>query len=456
MMKKLMLLFLILLLSGCGMPAEPAVPTEPTVAETQEPTQPPFVDIGGTEVDVQTTELDLRAVAYNPEQLAAAAPRLENLTAIELGETDLSFEQVRQIQLAFPNAAVHYALVFCGQPVSIETAELDLSRMQPEEVDALLAQLPLATGLRRISFIREDGSCVFPLEDIPVLDRFRERLPEVDFRVSFELFGQTVTSEDTRIEYYLVPIGNDGAETVRSVLPYLTACEYLLMDGCGVDNEVMAQLRNDFPDTKVVWRVWITEPNYDSKKMLRCAGFLTDTHRVRTTLVTDETADVLKYCTETKYVDFGHNSRISDFSFLGYMPKLEVAILSMTGCRDISMLANCPELEYLEIYENGVTDISALAACTKLKHLNISRIELADLTPIFGLELERLRCVMTNIPEEQLAEYARLHPDCQMMLDGWNPDDGGWRRDKHNRMVPRYELLQEQMEYVIDLWNGIP
>ena len=131
MMKKLMLLFLILLLSGCGMPAEPAVPTEPTVAETQEPTQPPFVDIGGTEVDVQTTELDLRAVAYNPEQLAAAAPRLENLTAIELGETDLSCEQVRQIQLAFPNAAVHYALVFCGQPVSIETAELDLSRMQP-------------------------------------------------------------------------------------------------------------------------------------------------------------------------------------------------------------------------------------------------------------------------------------------------------------------------------------
>ena len=453
-MKRLLLAVIMLpvLLAGCAENQEITVPETQAVITTE----PPFVDIGGTIVDVTAVKLDLGTTAYSLDRLTEAAPRLKSLSVLELGMTDLSFAQVALLQAAFPEAEIRYELDFYGQTGNADTEYLDLSMMPLEEAERVLAQLPLLTGLEQINFVSEADTCVFALEDIPVLDRFREELPDVNFRVSFDLFGQRVTSEDTRIEYCQIPIGNDGAQMVRAVLPYLSSCEYLLMDGCEVDNEVMARLREDFPETKVVWRVWITEPDYESDRLLRCGGFLTDTHRVRTTLITDETADLLKYCTETKYVDFGHNSRISDFSFLGYMPKLEVAILSMTGCHDISMLANCPELEYLEIYENGVTDISALASCTKLKHLNISRIALADLTPIYGLELERLRCVMTDIPREQLDEYARLHPDCQMMLDGWDPDDGGWRRDKHNRMVPRYELLQDQMEYVIDLWNGIP
>ncbi len=275
-------------------------------------------------------------------------------------------------------------------------------------------------------------------------------------QVSFDLYGQTVTSEDTRIEYYLVEMGNEGADVVRSVLPYLASCEYLLMDGCGVDNEVMAQLREDFPETKVVWRVWTFKPDYTSAKIMRWGSFLTDTHRIRTVLVNDSTCDVLKYCTETRYVDFGHNPEISDFSFLAYMPHLEAAIIGLTELSDLTPLVNCKELEYLEIYGSNVTDLSPLAECTALRHLNISRLEVNDITCLYGLELERFRAVDTDVPKSQIEEYAALHPDCQMLMQGWAPHENGWRYDDYGNMVPRYALLREQMEYDIDKSYGIP
>lgn len=448
---------LMLMMAGCGAVQKPTEPTEPTVPETQAPTEPPIVDIGGSEVDVAATELDLAVLTYDLDALTAAADRLNVISAINLGTTDLSAEQVNQLQAAFPNAEISYTLDLYGQGANAQTDYLDLSMMPLEEAEQTLKQLPLLTGLQQINFISETGDCVFSVENISVLDQFREILPNVNFRVSFELFGQTVTSEDARIEYFCVPIGNEGAEVVRSVLPYLSSCEYLLMDGCEVDNEVMAQLREDFrAQTKVVWRVWVKEPHYDNGKYQRWASALTDTHRIRTVLVDDTNSDVFKYCEETRFVDFGHNYNISDFSFLGYMPKLEAAIIGLTSCNDISMLVNCPELEYLEIYGSKVTDLTPLASLKNLRHLNISRLEIDDITPIYGLELERLRCVVTDVPKEQLEEYARLHPDCRMLLAGYMPHENGWRYEADGSKVPRYALLQEQMEYAIDFKYGIP
>lgn len=436
------ILVLLMLLSACG--------KEQAAAGNEPETTPVTVDIGGTVLEPDAAALDLQTMEYDLDKLLAAAPELKAVTQIELGATTLSYEQVEAIRGAFPNAQLNYSIALFEQTVQADVQSLDLADMTPEQTQELYAVLPLMPQLQEINFVNEDGSCVYSVDQIDQLDQLQERAPEVSFRVKFELFGQTVSSEDQRIEYYLVPIGNEGEPQIRAVLPYLTSCEYLLLDGCGIDNEIMAQLREDFPDTKVVWRVWIREPNYDSPRFMRRAGFLTDTHRIRTTLVTDENCEVLKYCTEVKYVDFGHNLEISDFSFLGYMPNLEAAIIGLTNCNDISMLVNCKKLEYLEVYGSQVTDLSPLAECTSLKHLNISRMQVDDMTCLYNLDLERLRAVDTKIPKAQIQEYAELHPDCQMLMEGWAPHENGWRYDEKGNRVPRYELLREQMEYDID------
>lgn len=445
---------LMLALAACGESTPVEETTIPT--ETTAPTEPPLVDIGGTQVDVQATALDLSAGGYELDTLLAAAERLTEVSQINLGETELTYEQMESLRAAFPGAEISYSLRLFDQVLSPDTTSLELPDMDPARTGELVSALPLLPQLTQINFVSAEGVCAYGIEDIPQLDTLREAAPEIYLQVSFELYGQTVTSEDTRIEYYLVEMGNEGAEVVRAVLPYLRSCEYLLMDGCGVDNEVMAQLREDFPETKVVWRVWTYPPDYSSEKIMRWASFLTDTHRIRTVLVNDSTCDVLKYCTETKYVDFGHNLEISDFSFLGYMPHLEAAIIGLTNCADLTPLMNCTELEYLEIYGSKVTDLTPLAACVNLKHLNISRLEVDDITCLYGLELERFRAVDTDIPKEQIQEYAELHPDCQMLMKGWAPHQNGWRYDDDGNMVPRYALLREQMEYDIDKEYGIP
>ena len=455
MRKKLLLVLpLCLLLAGCGNTAFSSLLSEDPASVEEEA---PFVEIAGERLDAGTEELTL---AGTPEALDALIENRELLSSLRdlhlTGELP-DVESYRALREAFPGAAVTVEPVLFGEKLDSSVRSLDLSAMRPEQMDELLAVLPYFESLEEINFVSPEGVCAFSVEDIPQLDRLREERPDLYLKLSFELFGQTVTSEDERIEYFRVPIGDDGAETVRAVLPYLRSCTYLLMDGCDVDYEIMAKLRDDFPDTKVVWRIWLCKPYYESNIITRWYSFLTDTDRIRTVKITNENSHLLKYCTEAKYVDFGHNMITSEFSFLGYMPKLEVCIIAITGVKDISCLANCPNLEYLEIYGSQVTDLSPLANCTKLKHLNCSRLYgLTDITPIYGLDLERLRCVATHVPKEQLEEYSRLHPDCEMLLLGGEPHLWGWRYDDHGKMVPRYALLREQLRYDEDRANGIP
>ena len=457
-MKKLipLLALLALLLCGCMEPAAQADPT--TEAPTTEapttlpPTEAP-PDIGGTVLTTDTKALDLSQMTYEYDALIAAAGQLPDVTHIELGATELTAAQVEGIRQAYPQAEISYQVLLLGEELEPDTAFLDLSQMSPDQAEAVAASLPLLTGLEEINFVR-DEVCAFDLTNIHLLDLIREAAPQALLRVRFELFGQIVTSEDERIEYYLVEIGNEGVESVRAVLPYLSSCTYFLMDGCGVDNEVMAQLREDFPQTKIVWRVWLAGPFYGNSKLTRRASLLTDTKLIRTVVVTDKTSYLLGYCNETKYMDLGHNPYLSNCEFVRNMPDLEAAILGLTEISDISPLSSCTNLEYLELFSCKVSDLSPLSACVNMKHLNVSNLPgVTDLSPLYTMtKLERYRGVMnTGVTQEEMDALAAALPQCNILDRGWDPTENGWRTDENGNYVPRYALLREQMEY--DLWS---
>lgn len=414
-----------------------------------------YVEYWGMEIDVQSASLDVKGVPYSVDELLALSERMEHVTALELGEMEMTADELSQIGAAYPNAELSYTVELFGEVYTPDTTELDFSEIEPNAIVNSIPKLLLLPALNHIDLINDAGECSWKIADIPLLDEIRNALPNIRFSLEFDLFGRTVTSEDTRIEYYLTDIGNSGAETIRSVLPYLTSCEYLLLDGCGIDYEVLDQLRSDFPDTKIVWRVWLGNPDYNSPRAMRARSFLTDTHRIRTTAVDDSNCHLLKYCVETKYVDFGHNHGISDFFFLSYMPKLEVAILALTKCNDLTPLANCTELEYLEVYRSDVTDLSPIANCKKLKHLNFGDTDISDISCLYDIDLERIRGCVTPVPKEQWEEFAERHPDCQLLNEGGSPSKNGWRKDGSGVKVPRYALLQQQMEYAIDAQYGI-
>ena len=140
--------------------------------------------------------------------------------------------------------------------------------------------------------------------------------------------------------------------------------------------------------------------------------------------------DSVKYFTKAKYLDLGHNETLSTIEFCKYMPNLEILIVSGSMVSDLTPLANCTKLEWLELtYCSYVTDITPLEGCVGLKCLNLGFTNVSDLTPVMDLELDRLHCILNQIPDEQEKAYDEAHPDTTTVWRGKQPYGYGWRYD---------------------------
>ncbi len=263
--------------------------------------------------------------------------------------------------------------------------------------------------------------------------------PETEFLYSFTLYGKSFSLSDEEMDLNHITISDNG-ELVQQVITCMPNLRVLDMDTCGVDDVHMAQLRDDFPSVKVIWRVWFGT-NYtvrtDVKKILASMP------SVGGNLLVSNTG-ALKYCTEVKYLDVGHNEELCDISFAAYMPDLEVAIFAMLNFTDLTPLMNCTKLEYLEIQTNKITDLSPLKDLTGLHHLNLGfNSGISDLSPLYGLtNLERLWIgKFTSIPQEQVDEMQRRVPNCVIDVEATDPH-AGWRYGNE-----RYDLLVQQFGY---------
>lgn len=273
--------------------------------------------------------------------------------------------------------------------------------------------------------------------------------PEV---FSVELFGQTLTSEQERIEFVNTDIGDDGVEMIREVLPRLSSCRYLLLDSCGISNETMAKLRDDFPEIKVVWRV-----GFEGFPLT----FLTDSTVVHVAvemggkIIYDWNSSVLNYCTDVEYLDLGHGV-LTNIDFCAYMPHLKYLIMSYNPISDLSPLKNCPELEFAEFYFcSQLKDISPLSECRNLKYLNISATGVDDLSPVYGLEgLERFFCIMNDyhVSTAQKEAIVDCLPECWITFDKPSSINVGWSYDEPNVRADWYLKIRDIWRYLTEPW----
>ena len=321
-----------------------------------------------------------------------------------------------------------------------DATSADFTGITHDEAVILSEILPMCTELKNIN-LGSDETSSLEWEDILSLEN---AAPQAEFNYTFTLYEKSFSLSDTEMDINHITISDRG-ELVRRVIACMPNLTYLDMDYCHVDDEDMASIRDDFPDIKVVWRVFFGEAytcRTDVEKILAsCPGLGGN--------LTPENTQSLKYCTDVKYLDVGHNEVLKDISFVAYMPKLEVAVLAMNWFTDASPLANCPNMEFLEIQTNCITDLSPLANMKNLKHLNIGwNFDLTDISPIYDLDLERLWIgSLTPIPEEQVEEYKRRHPDCEVNTEVYDPH-GDWRyAPDGSGFIPRYALLVEQFGY---------
>ena len=309
-------LLLCLLLSGCGQAGAAAPAATVAPAETPEPTQTPEPVVYKHEYDPASEALTLSL--EDVEDLVAQAERLPALKTVTLSEAVTDLSAVKALQAAYPQAELRYTVSVCGKSVSSADSELDLRDLGTADTEAAVAALALLPNIKRIQLSGESMS----LADVGQFQALPSA-PVVDY--PFTLYERDFSTADSFMDLNRVRI-YDHAEALRQVLPYMTACKQVDMENCGIPDEEMAALRAEFPDTKIVWRIWFSIYNCRTDETRILAS-------IRGMCLTAAACEALKYCNEVKYLDVGHNT-IEDISFVQYMPELEVAIVAINYWSD--------------------------------------------------------------------------------------------------------------------------
>ena len=409
----------------------------------------------GKTVDNSVSEIDLSGV--DSSSLSSFAPQLKYLPAVKsitLGEANaLDPQVIDALAVACPNAELIYHINLLGSELEPDTKKLDLSKITPAELSEILPLFPLFDGIEEIDLEK----CTLSWDDFALL---KQACPDAAFKYSFQLYGKDVSLSDTELDFSYMELADKG-EALRQVLPYFSNCSFVNMDSCGISNEDMAALQAEFPDVKIAWRVFFGSTytlRTDAEKVLASKPSVGGT-------LYDADLEVLKYCTDLKYVDLGHNLDLSNLEFASYLPKLEVLVIAMNNISDISPLADCPNLEYIELNSTQVSDLSPLSGLKNLRHLNIGNCpNVSDISPLYELtELERLwiGCI-DPVPADQVAEMQKRAPNCEINTETYDPTMGGWRVTGYTELSlmlyaetgwlqevlhPRYELLRKQFGY---------
>lgn len=381
------------------------------------------------------TEISLNGYEIDFENLMDNLKYLPDVKSVFIDQIEFTLDQIHQLKAAYPQIQFTYTVEICGRRLEHDAETLDLSYLTPADVEDATLALPYFESLNYVELMNAAETSLLTDQDILAL---QTALPEIQFHYAFNLFGQTVSTTDTRLEYDSVKIGNEGVEKIRQALNILPDCTYAKFDTCNIDNEVIAQLRDDYPEVKIVWRL-------DLDKY----SILTDEEMVRMTFsLTQRNADLLKYCTDVKYLDVT-SSKLTNIDFVGYMPKLEAGIFTLVGVDDLSPLANCTNLTWLELSScGGVKDLSSLSGLKNLKYLNISHTKVTDLTPLDQLPLERFNCVKSSVKQDMLDHFVAKHPNCLTTQKG-SALGSGWRYEDKEQTVPfsYYAQLRKIFRY---------
>ena len=358
---------------------------------------------------------------YDFDQLMQNLVYLPELKQLKLENVVYSPEQVEILRAAYPEVEIQATVEVFGQQYDMQTTALDLSGMTGEDAAVVVDQLKKLPNLTDVNLTPENGIGALSLEDVKML---MEAVPAVTFDFTFDFYGTNLSTADEEVHIKNAKIGEEGVPNVRNALDLLKNCKRFVLENCGVSNETMAQLREDYRDrTKIVWRV-----SYGK------GSTLTDAEVIRAVYdLVDTNCNNLVYCEDAKYMDIGHNEWLDACDFVSGMKSLEYVVISGAPIKSLEPFRNCKNLKLLEAaFCEYITDVSPLADCTNLQMLNISNTHVEDLSPLDDLPLTHLT-VRTNpsgkcrLSQEEQDRVTRQHPDCWISFSGAQPYGVGWR-----------------------------
>lgn len=309
-----------------------------------------------------------------------------------------------------------------------EPAALDLSGHSFEDLAELTE---LLDQQEKMGTIVLDGGALSVAERRELLARY----PEMHFVWTMDLWGVTVSSEDTSVTF-------EGKEAVSlydlcDLLACMPGLKKVDMWDKQVNRKEMDALLA-FPEVEVGMTIKLNKSHILRTDMTAYSTL------GRQPQITRSDTHYFTFLKDLKALDVGHMF-IQSLDFLEECSKLKILIAADCSLKDISPIACQTDLEYVELFKNYITDISPLAELTNLRDLNIGYCQITDLSPLYDLpNLERV-WLMGNwyLPDEEVERLREHQPDCEIVTFSYGatgnlmtPDKKqipgtSWRHHKH-------------------------
>ena len=340
----------------------------------------------------------------------------------------MPYEEQEKIQLLFPNFKFKGILYYdvYGKRVMQYDESLDLSDVVIDET--LEDKLSIMPNIKEVNIYNQNLT-----NEQKIL--LKEKFPNITFKCKVDILDQNVDYNVETLDLSHKNIEDiEGFKRTLSLLPNLKKID---LSYSNLSNEELGNLRLALPSVRIDWVVhlgkWSVRTDavafsvlitqYDYKRM------------------TSNDIQVLKYCTELKALDLGHQA-IEDISVIGtYLQDLRILILADNKIKDISPIANLKHLHYLELFMNDITDSTPLASCTELVDLNISfNYRFSDISGILNLpKLERLWLISDRISSDSYKVIRETYPNVVLVTTGTGSTGSGWRtHERYHTMIDMY------------------
>ncbi len=349
-------------------------------------------------------------------EIESLLPYFDKLKTVDLGENAFPKEDVDRIRSEYPDTEFDLVTIYdiFGAKIKDNATSVDLRKIEVD--DSVISELELLPNLKIADFRGRELDAETQLKLV-------EKFPDVTFLWEVEIGGEKYNSTIYELDFSNCTWIT--AEEVKTKLPLFPNLTRLDMSDCGATNEEMAEIRDAFPRVKVVWVLHMGQWWLKTDDVAFSVLIVNYKHK----RLTSQDIEVLKYCTDLRALDLGHQA-LTDISVIGeYLTELRVLILADNAISDLSPLTNLKHLHYLEFFVNRVNDLSPLAELHELVDLNISyNYWISDIEPLMDLPmLERLWLESTSVSKANVERLRERYPYATIINEGEGSVDKGWR-----------------------------
>lgn len=350
-----------------------------------------------------------------------------------------TFYYTNEQTLAYSKKEIQKNIYLYNKIYNKDTTEIDLSDINVDS--SIFLELSKLPKLKKVTISNQILSQNLQLD-------LEKKYPNIKFYWKVKILNKTVKNTTKKLDLSNSKIKD--IDTFKSSLSLLHKLKYLDMSDCNLSNKKLAKLRKEFPNIKIVWRIYLGKWSLKTDAV----SFSVLITRFDYRRMKSADIEVLKYCTDLQALDLGHQS-ITDISVIGeYLPNLRLLILADNKISDIKPLKKLKHLHYLELFMNNIKDISPLKHCKELVDLNLAHIgPLYDFSPLLKNKfplLERLWIENSGGTAKYYPLLKSKYPNIRIVHTGYGSTHSGWRT--HPRYYAMIDMFYKR-DYISDLFT---